>query len=68
MTCREIDPNKPDDETLALLEILALGERQIAQGEVKPAAEVCKALRDKLRQHQAFLPDTRDSSPSKKTT
>ena len=32
-------------ETLALLKILALGERQIASGEVQPAAEVIARLR-----------------------
>jgi len=32
-------------ETLALLRILALGERQIASGEVQPAAEVVARLR-----------------------
>ena len=32
-------------ETLALLKILALGERQIACGEVQPAAEVFTRLR-----------------------
>lgn len=32
-------------ETLALLKILALGNQQIAQGKVKPVAEVVKRLR-----------------------
>ena len=32
-------------ETLALLKILALGDRQIAAGEVQPAAEVIARLR-----------------------
>jgi prevent-host-death family protein len=32
-------------ETLALLKILALGDRQVAQGKVKPVAEVVKRLR-----------------------
>lgn len=32
-------------ETLALLKILALGNQQIAQGRVKPAADVVKRLR-----------------------
>jgi prevent-host-death family protein len=32
-------------ETLALLKILALGNRQVAQGKVKPVAEVVKRLR-----------------------
>lgn len=32
-------------ETLALLKVLALGNRQIAQGKLKPVAEVVKRLR-----------------------
>jgi prevent-host-death family protein len=32
-------------ETLALLKILALGNQQVAQGKVKPVAEVVKRLR-----------------------
>jgi prevent-host-death family protein len=32
-------------ETLALLKILALGDRQVAQAKVKPVAEVVKRLR-----------------------
>lgn len=32
-------------ETLALLKILALGNQQVAQGNVKPVAEVVKRLR-----------------------
>lgn len=32
-------------ETLALLKILALGNKQIAEGRVKPIAEVVKRLR-----------------------
>lgn len=34
-------------ETRALLKILALGERQIASGEVQPAAEVIARLRER---------------------
>ena len=37
--------NRQVQETLALLKILALGERQIASGEVQPAAEVVARLR-----------------------
>ncbi len=32
-------------ETLALLKILALGNKQIAEGRVKPVAEIVKRLR-----------------------
>ena len=34
-------------ETLALLKILALGDRQIAAGEVQPAADVIARLRER---------------------
>lgn len=34
-------------ETLALLKILALGNQQVAQGKVKPIAEVAKRLRER---------------------
>jgi prevent-host-death family protein len=34
-------------ETLALLKILALGNQQIAQGKVKPVANVVKRLRER---------------------
>ena len=34
-------------ETLALLKILALGDRQIAAGEVQPVAEVVARLRER---------------------
>lgn len=37
-------------ETLALLKILALGERQIAEGKVRPAREVIQELRAKYPQ------------------
>jgi prevent-host-death family protein len=33
------------EETLALLKILALGNKQIAEGRVKPVAEIVKRLR-----------------------
>lgn len=34
-------------ETLALLKILALGNQQVAQGKLKPVAEVVKRLRER---------------------
>ena len=34
-------------DTLALLKILALGEREVAEGRVKPVAEVVRRLRAK---------------------
>jgi len=35
-------------ETMALLKILALGNREIEEGKVVPAAKAIRALRDKL--------------------
>ena len=35
-------------ETLAFLKILALGNQQVAQGRVKPLAEVVKKLRNQV--------------------
>lgn len=35
-------------ETLALLKILALGNREIEEGKVKPVADVIKRLRTKM--------------------
>jgi prevent-host-death family protein len=35
-------------ETLALLKILALGNQQVAQGRVKPLADVLKKLRSQV--------------------
>ena len=40
---------KPRPETLALLKILALGDRQIEAGRVQPAADVIARLR---KRHQ----------------
>lgn len=51
-----VGPKKGDgrvnQETWALLEILAMGNRQVAEGKVKPASEVVKALRDKIKKRQ----------------
>ena len=35
-------------ETLALLKLLALGQRDIAAGRVKPVAEVVKRMRERI--------------------
>ena len=35
-------------ETLALLKLLALGQRDIAAGRVKPGAEVVKRMRERI--------------------
>ena len=42
---RAVDPKRP--ETQALLMILALGNRQIAEGEVEPAEKVVARLRER---------------------
>ena len=40
---------KPRPETLALLKILELGDRQIEAGQVQPAADVFERLRKRHR-------------------
>lgn len=40
-------PPNPDQETLALLKILALGNRDVAAGRVKPVGDVVARLRAK---------------------
>lgn len=42
---QDIDSYEKTQETVALLKILALGNRQIETGQVQPAAEVIKNLR-----------------------
>ncbi len=44
---QDINSYEQMQETLALLKILALGDRQIAAGEVQPAAEVVARLRER---------------------
>ena len=44
---QDIDSYEETQETLALLKIIALGERQYQEGKTKPAAEVMKRLRAK---------------------
>jgi len=43
---QDIESYEQTLETMALLKILALGNRQIEAGDVEPAAEVIKRLRD----------------------
>ena len=43
---QDIDSHEPMRETEALLEILALGNRQIEAGRVQPAADVIARLRE----------------------
>ena len=40
------------EETLALLQILALADQEVERGDVVPAAEAIEALRDELRRHR----------------
>ena len=42
---QDIASYEQTQETLAMLKILALGNRQIEEGKVKPAADVVKRLR-----------------------
>ena len=44
---QDIDSYERTQETVALLKILALGERQIEAGRVRPAGEVVARLRER---------------------
>ena len=44
---QDIASYEETQETLALLKILALGNREIEEGKVKPVADVVKRLREK---------------------
>ena len=46
---QDIDSFEKTQETMALLKILALGNRQIEAGQVEPAADVIARLRDRRR-------------------
>ena len=46
---QDIDSFEKTQETMALLKILALGNRQIDDGKVKPAADVITRLRKRDR-------------------
>ena len=46
---QDIDSYEQTQETMALLKALALGNRQIEAGEVKPAADVLARLRARHR-------------------
>jgi hypothetical protein len=51
--------NKTGKETLALIKILAMGERQIAEGKVVPAAKAFA----KIRKRHAMRRITGESNP-----
>ena len=46
---QDIDSYEQMQETVALLKILALGSRQIEEGQVQPAADVVARLRERRR-------------------
>ena len=46
---QDIDSFETTQETMALLKILALGNRQIEAGQVEPAADVIARLRERKR-------------------
>ena len=46
---QDIDSYEQMQETLALLKILALGDRRIEAGQVQPAADVTARLRERRR-------------------
>ena len=46
---QDIESYEETQETMALLKILALGNRQIEEGKTKPAANVIKRLRENRR-------------------
>ncbi len=48
---QDIESYEQTQETLALLKILALGNRQIEKGQVKPASTIVHRLRKRGRQH-----------------
>lgn len=48
---QDIESYEQTQETMALLKILALGNRQIEEGKVQPAAEVISRLRESREEH-----------------
>lgn len=48
---QDIASYEQTQETMAMLKILALGNRQIEEGNVRPATEVFKTLRDRKSAH-----------------
>lgn len=48
MVLQDIESYEETQETLALLKILALGNRQVEEGEVTPAGSVLTRLRNKI--------------------
>jgi len=48
---QDIESYEQTQETMALLKILALGTRQIAEGKVQPAEDVIKRLHERQEAH-----------------
>ena len=48
---QDIDSYEQMQETVSLLKILALGNRQIEAGQVQPAADVIARLRERRQTH-----------------
>ena len=46
---QDIDSYEQMQETLALLKVLALGNREVEAGKVRPAADIIADLRERLR-------------------
>jgi prevent-host-death family protein len=44
---QDIESYEQTQETIALLKILALGERQVEEGKIEPAANVMRRLRER---------------------
>ena len=49
MVIQDIDSYEQMQETLALLKVLALGNREVETGQVRAAADVIAELRETLR-------------------
>lgn len=50
LNMQKTDQDEQNKHSAALQEILALGERQIRDGKIQPAAEVIKRLRERRRE------------------
>jgi prevent-host-death family protein len=48
---QDIESYEKTLETMALLKILALGNRQIEEGKIRPVADVIKQLRERRESH-----------------
>lgn len=53
MVIQDVASYEETQETLALLKILAIGNREIEAGELTPAADVIRRLREKTAQREA---------------